>query len=78
MWHFMISISVCHTVQITPPSQRENIAAKRREFRESFRQKKILQVHSSLLMDPELPEYQVKIYVYVVTCIDSNTYFYFY
>lgn len=33
---------------------------KRKEFRKSFRQKKI-HVDSSLLMHPDLPEYQVKI-----------------
>ncbi|XP_043259044.1 phospholipid-transporting ATPase IF-like [Colletes gigas] len=58
IWHFMISISLCHSVQITPPSQKLSVIARRTEFRESFRQKKILQVHSSLLMDPDLPEYQ--------------------
>ncbi|XP_053972565.1 phospholipid-transporting ATPase IF [Hylaeus volcanicus] len=58
VWHFMISISLCHTVQITPPSQKPAVVARRIEFRESFRQKKNLHVNSSLLMDPDLPEYQ--------------------
>ncbi|KAK1123006.1 hypothetical protein K0M31_008642 [Melipona bicolor] len=58
IWHFMISISLCHSVQISPPSQKSNIIRKRTEYRESFKQKRILQLNSSLLMDPDLPEYQ--------------------
>jgi len=61
IWHFMISISLCHVVQIAPPSQRPMIEAKRKSFRESFRLSKITRVNSSLMMDPDLPEYQVKI-----------------
>ncbi|KOX76982.1 putative phospholipid-transporting ATPase IH [Melipona quadrifasciata] len=61
IWHFMISISLCHSVQISPPSQKSNIIRKRTEYRESFKQKRILQLNSSLLMDPDLPEYQLKI-----------------
>lgn len=60
IWHFMISISLCHSVQITPPSQRKNIITRRTEYRQSFRLKKIFQLNSSLLMHPDLPEYQVK------------------
>ncbi|XP_034184560.1 phospholipid-transporting ATPase IF isoform X1 [Osmia lignaria lignaria] len=58
IWHFMISISLCHSVQITPPSQRKNIIARRTEYRKSYRLRKILQLNSSLLMHPDLPEYQ--------------------
>ncbi|XP_076683090.1 phospholipid-transporting ATPase IF isoform X2 [Andrena cerasifolii] len=58
VWQFMISLALCHTVQITPPSQRPAVIARRTEFRESFRQKKILRVNSSLMMHPDLPEYQ--------------------
>lgn len=57
----MISISLCHIVHIAPPSRRLEIIAKRTMFRESFRLKKITKVNSSLLMHPDLPEYQVKI-----------------
>lgn len=57
----MISISLCHVVQIAPPSQRPEIVAKRTSFRESFRLKKITRVNSSLMMHPDLPQYQVKI-----------------
>lgn len=39
-WHFMISIALCHTVQISPLSQKPSIVMKRKEFRKSFRQKK--------------------------------------
>ncbi|XP_078052193.1 phospholipid-transporting ATPase IF, partial [Augochlora pura] len=58
VWHFMISISLCHTVQISPPSIRPSVIARRVEYRESFRQKKITRVNSSLMMHPDLPEYQ--------------------
>ncbi|XP_076284102.1 phospholipid-transporting ATPase IF [Lasioglossum baleicum] len=58
IWHFMISIALCHTVQISPPSVRPSVVAKRIEYRESFRQKKVTRVNSSLLMHPDLPEYQ--------------------
>ncbi|XP_003485770.1 probable phospholipid-transporting ATPase IF isoform X1 [Bombus impatiens] len=58
IWHFMISLSLCHSVQISPPSQTPGVIARRTEYRASFKQKKILQVNSSLLMDPNLPEYQ--------------------
>ncbi|OAD56072.1 putative phospholipid-transporting ATPase IF, partial [Eufriesea mexicana] len=58
IWHFMISIALCHSVQISPPSQTPIITARRKEFRESFKQKKVIQVNSSLLMHPDLPEYQ--------------------
>ncbi|XP_076173411.1 phospholipid-transporting ATPase IF isoform X2 [Ptiloglossa arizonensis] len=58
LWHLMISIALCHTVQITPPSQRPTVVARRAEYRESFRLKKVLHVNSSLLMDPALPDYQ--------------------
>ncbi|XP_061935372.1 phospholipid-transporting ATPase IF-like isoform X4 [Apis cerana] len=57
-WHFMISIALCHTVQISPLSQKASVILKRKEFRKSFKQKKILHVDSSLLMHPDLPEYQ--------------------
>ncbi|XP_072764277.1 phospholipid-transporting ATPase IF isoform X2 [Anoplolepis gracilipes] len=58
IWHFMISISLCHVVQIAPPSLRPEIVAKRTSFRESFRLKKITRVNSSLMMHPDLPQYQ--------------------
>ncbi|XP_076762998.1 phospholipid-transporting ATPase IF [Xylocopa sonorina] len=58
IWHFMISLALCHTVQISPPSQKVSVIARRKEYRESFRQKKIRHVNSSLLMHPDLPEYQ--------------------
>ncbi|XP_029155219.1 probable phospholipid-transporting ATPase IF isoform X3 [Nylanderia fulva] len=58
IWHFMISISLCHVVQIAPPSQRPEIVAKRTLFRESFRLKKITRVNSTLMMHPDLPQYQ--------------------
>ncbi|KAL6255347.1 hypothetical protein P5V15_013685 [Pogonomyrmex californicus] len=58
IWHFMISISLCHVVQIAPPNRRPEIIAKRTQFRESFRLKKVTRVNSSLMMHPDLPEYQ--------------------
>ncbi|XP_050456062.1 phospholipid-transporting ATPase IF-like isoform X4 [Cataglyphis hispanica] len=58
IWHFMISISLCHMVQIAPPSLRPEMIAKRISFRESFRLKKITRVNSSLMMHPDLPQYQ--------------------
>ncbi|XP_012530011.2 probable phospholipid-transporting ATPase IF isoform X2 [Monomorium pharaonis] len=58
VWHFMISIAVCHVVQIAPPSLRPEIVARRTQFRESFRLKKVTRVNSSLMMHPDLPEYQ--------------------
>ncbi|XP_076395905.1 phospholipid-transporting ATPase IF [Megachile rotundata] len=58
LWHFMISIALCHVVQISPPSQRLSVIAKRTEYRKSFRLKKVTQLNSSLLMHPDLPEYQ--------------------
>ncbi|XP_011879867.1 PREDICTED: probable phospholipid-transporting ATPase IF isoform X2 [Vollenhovia emeryi] len=58
IWHFMMSISLCHMVQIAPPSQRPEIIARRTLFRESFRLKTITRVNSSLMMHPDLPEYQ--------------------
>lgn len=58
IWHFMIAISLCHSVHVAPPMLMESIAAKRTAFRASFRQKSFMRVNSSLLMDPNLPEYQ--------------------
>ncbi|EFN88498.1 Probable phospholipid-transporting ATPase IF [Harpegnathos saltator] len=58
IWHFMISISLCHVVHIAPPSQRPVVVARRTLFRESFRLKKVTRVNSSLMMHPDLPEYQ--------------------
>ncbi|KYN18060.1 Putative phospholipid-transporting ATPase 12 [Trachymyrmex cornetzi] len=58
IWHFMISISLCHLVQIAPPSLRPKVVARRTLFRESFRLKKVTRVNSSLMMHPDLPEYQ--------------------
>ncbi|XP_018059116.1 PREDICTED: probable phospholipid-transporting ATPase IF [Atta colombica] len=58
IWHFMISISLCHLVQIAPSSLRPKVIARRTLFRESFRLKKITRVNSSLMMHPDLPEYQ--------------------
>ncbi|XP_076237899.1 phospholipid-transporting ATPase IF [Calliopsis andreniformis] len=58
VWHFMVSIALCHSVQISPESLRPVVIARRIEFRESFRQKRILRVNSSLMMHPNLPEYQ--------------------
>ncbi|XP_063979096.1 phospholipid-transporting ATPase IF isoform X2 [Diachasmimorpha longicaudata] len=58
IWHFMIALSLCHSVHVAPPILMKSIAAKRTAFRESFRQRSITRVNSSLLMDPGLPEYQ--------------------
>lgn len=58
LWHFWLSISLCHTVHIASPSQTANAIKKRTEYRDSFKMKKITRVHSSLLMHPSLPEYQ--------------------
>ncbi|XP_018306223.1 probable phospholipid-transporting ATPase IF [Mycetomoellerius zeteki] len=58
IWHFMISISLCHLVQIAPPSRRPEVVTRRTLFRESFRLKKVTRVNSSLMMHPDLPEYQ--------------------
>ncbi|KAL2720927.1 phospholipid-transporting ATPase IF-like isoform X3 [Vespula squamosa] len=58
IWHFMMSISLCHVVQIAPSSRKSTISTKRLEYRESFRLKTITKVNSSLLMHPDLPEYQ--------------------
>jgi len=59
----MTSISLCHVVRIAPPSLHHEIIAKRTLFRESFKLKKIKRINSSLMMHPDLPEYQVKIIV---------------
>lgn len=64
MWHFMMSISLCHVVHIAPPSRRPEVIVRRTLFRESFRLKKITRVNSSLMMHPDLPEYQVKIAIH--------------
>ncbi|KAK2580780.1 hypothetical protein KPH14_011515 [Odynerus spinipes] len=58
IWHFMISISLCHVVQIASPCRKSEISMKRSEYRKSFRSKTITKVNSSLLMHPDLPEYQ--------------------
>ncbi|XP_011501705.1 PREDICTED: probable phospholipid-transporting ATPase IF [Ceratosolen solmsi marchali] len=58
IWHFMLSISLCHTVHIAPPTQKAKAQLRRAEYRESFRLKKITTVNSSLMMHPDLPEYQ--------------------
>ncbi|XP_046588400.1 phospholipid-transporting ATPase IF isoform X1 [Neodiprion lecontei] len=58
IWHFMIGITLCNVVHIAPSSQRASIVARRSVFRKSFREKKTTVVNSSLLMDPNLPEYQ--------------------
>ncbi|XP_046820654.1 phospholipid-transporting ATPase IF-like isoform X3 [Vespa crabro] len=58
IWHFMMSISLCHVVQIAPPSRKSTISMQRLEYRKSFRLKTITKVNSSLLMHPDLPEYQ--------------------
>lgn len=58
IWHFMISISLCHVVQIVPARRMSEISLKRAEYRKSFKAKKITKVNSSLLMHPDLPEYQ--------------------
>jgi hypothetical protein len=60
IWHFMLSISLCHTVHIAPPIQKAKAKLRRTEYRESFRLKRIIAVNSSLMMHPDLPEYQVK------------------
>lgn len=57
----MISISLCHEVHIAPPAQKAKAEILRAEFRESFRQKKTLATNSSLMMDPKLPEYEVRL-----------------
>ncbi|CAG5102645.1 Similar to ATP11B: Probable phospholipid-transporting ATPase IF (Homo sapiens) [Cotesia congregata] len=58
IWHFMIALSLCHSVHVAPPIIMDGVVARRTAFRESFRQKTIRRVNSSLLMDPSLPEYQ--------------------
>lgn len=58
LWHFWLSVSLCHTVHIAPPSQTANAIKLRTLYRESFKKKKITRVNSSLLMHPSLPEYQ--------------------
>ncbi|XP_034937307.1 probable phospholipid-transporting ATPase IF isoform X2 [Chelonus insularis] len=58
VWHFMIALSLCHSVHVAPPIVMESVVARRTAFRESFRQRSITRVNSSLLMDPNLPEYQ--------------------
>ncbi|XP_008544618.1 phospholipid-transporting ATPase IF isoform X1 [Microplitis demolitor] len=58
IWHFMIALSLCHSVHVAPPIVMDGVVARRTAFRESFRQKTIRRVNSSLLMDPSLPEYQ--------------------
>ncbi|XP_077267096.1 phospholipid-transporting ATPase IH-like [Temnothorax americanus] len=59
IWHFVISLSLCHIVQIAPPRQRPEIIARRTLFREKFRLKKITRVNSSLMTHPDLPQYQI-------------------
>lgn len=56
-----MAISLCHSVHVAPPILMDSIAAKRVAFRASFRQRSITRVNSSLLMHPDLPEYQVGI-----------------
>ncbi|XP_023288615.1 probable phospholipid-transporting ATPase IF isoform X2 [Orussus abietinus] len=58
IWHFLISISLCHVVHIAPPYRRISISQRRSAFRESFKLKRTSTLDSSLLMDPELPVYQ--------------------
>ncbi|XP_044580312.1 phospholipid-transporting ATPase IF-like isoform X1 [Cotesia glomerata] len=58
IWHFMIALSLCHSVHVAPPMIMDGVVARRTAFRESFRHKTIRRVNSSLLMDPSLPEYQ--------------------
>lgn len=60
----MMSISLCHVVQIAPSSRKLTISTKRLEYRESFKSKKITKVNSSLLMHPDLPEYQVRMTIF--------------
>ncbi|KAK0180340.1 hypothetical protein PV327_005992 [Microctonus hyperodae] len=58
IWHFMVGITLCHSVHVAPPILMDDIVAKRTAFRQSFRRRSITRVNSSLLMDPKLPEYQ--------------------
>ncbi|KAF7997896.1 hypothetical protein HCN44_009294 [Aphidius gifuensis] len=58
LWHFLMAISLCHSVHVAPPILMDSIALKRAAFRASFRQRSITRVNSSLLMHPDLPEYQ--------------------
>ncbi|KAK0098029.1 hypothetical protein PV326_011702 [Microctonus aethiopoides] len=58
LWHFMVGITLCHSVHVAPPILMDDIVAKRTAFRQSFRRRSITRVNSSLLMDPKLPEYQ--------------------
>ncbi|XP_058801756.1 phospholipid-transporting ATPase IF-like isoform X2 [Phymastichus coffea] len=58
VWHFMLSLSLCHCVHIAPPLQRAKAELNRVEFRESLRLRKPVRLNSSLMMDPALPEYQ--------------------
>ncbi|XP_043284852.1 phospholipid-transporting ATPase IF [Venturia canescens] len=58
IWHLMMSLSLCHSVHIAPEQLQSSVAIKRAEYRESFRQKRVTRVNSSLMMDPALPEYQ--------------------
>ncbi|XP_014213401.1 probable phospholipid-transporting ATPase IF [Copidosoma floridanum] len=55
---FMLAISVCHDAHIAPPSQKAKAKMLRTVFRESFRVKKHARINSSLMMDPDLPEYE--------------------
>lgn len=55
----MLSISLCHDVQIAPAKQKAKAQIKREEFRESFHLREVVRVNSSLMMHPDLPEYQV-------------------
>ncbi|CAB0041003.1 unnamed protein product [Trichogramma brassicae] len=59
VWHFFLGVAICHSVQVASAPQRAKARLKRSEYRESFRSKRITRLNSSLMMDPELPEYEV-------------------
>uniref|UniRef100_A0ABD2X6E1 Phospholipid-transporting ATPase n=1 Tax=Trichogramma kaykai TaxID=54128 RepID=A0ABD2X6E1_9HYME len=58
VWHFFLGVAICHSVQVASAPQRAKARLKRSEYRESFRSKRITRLNSSLMMDPELPEYE--------------------
>ena len=64
VWHFMLSISLCHDVHIAPSEYKAKVEQERRNFRESYESKRTSSINSSLIMDPSLPEYQVFFYIY--------------
>ncbi|KAJ8683561.1 hypothetical protein QAD02_019353 [Eretmocerus hayati] len=58
IWHFMLSICLCHDVHIAPLPQKMKAEMERVKFRESVRLHRTSSMNSSLMMDPGLPEYE--------------------